>query len=180
MDYQVLCNYIPNDLLLNLYSQSSTHQDHFSRPCSKSSTTTTTQYPRLVAAAVTDRHLCASPSMTSSSMRQTSGWGRSLVRTSTCHTTKSSTGDIHISQPWASQRLPANHDADSDVRIDRHVLAAPPMETRYIRILARNAGDLPSWHLGFGTGNRAWLFVDEVEVRRRFCHNDHSGSDDSR
>ncbi len=33
---------------------------------------------------------------------------------------------------------------------------------RYVRVVARNLGTCPSWHVG--AGGKAWLFVDEIEV----------------
>lgn len=34
---------------------------------------------------------------------------------------------------------------------------------RYIKILAKNKGDLPKWHIGYPNGRR-WLFVDEILI----------------
>ncbi len=36
-------------------------------------------------------------------------------------------------------------------------------EVKYIKIQAKNLGDLPKGHLGYG--GKAWLFVDEIEVK---------------
>lgn len=36
---------------------------------------------------------------------------------------------------------------------------------RYIKIVAKNLGDLPSWHLGYTHKGKAWIFVDEIEVK---------------
>jgi hypothetical protein len=36
---------------------------------------------------------------------------------------------------------------------------------RYIKIVAKNLGDLPKWHLGAPFQGKAWLFVDEIEVK---------------
>ncbi|MBK8498648.1 MAG: DUF4838 domain-containing protein [Flavobacteriales bacterium] len=38
----------------------------------------------------------------------------------------------------------------------------PGMQARYIRITARNLGDLPAWH---GSKGQCWLFCDEIVVR---------------
>ncbi|MGJ8664994.1 MAG: GH92 family glycosyl hydrolase [Patiriisocius sp.] len=35
---------------------------------------------------------------------------------------------------------------------------------QYIKIVAKNYGALPSWHLGYQQGN-AWTFVDEIEIK---------------
>ncbi len=36
-------------------------------------------------------------------------------------------------------------------------------KVRYIKVIAENIHDCPEWHIG--KGGRAWLFVDEIEVR---------------
>jgi predicted alpha-1,2-mannosidase len=36
---------------------------------------------------------------------------------------------------------------------------------RYIKIVARNLGDLPEWHLGYEHDGKAWIFVDEIEIK---------------
>jgi predicted alpha-1,2-mannosidase len=36
---------------------------------------------------------------------------------------------------------------------------------KYIKIIAKNAGQLPKWHLGFPDGKR-WLFVDEIKINK--------------
>ncbi len=41
-------------------------------------------------------------------------------------------------------------------------VTVPSGRGRYLRVLARNRGSLPSWHPG--SGEKAWLFVDEIVV----------------
>ena len=36
---------------------------------------------------------------------------------------------------------------------------------RYIKIVAKNLGDLPKWHLGAPYDGKAWIFVDEITIR---------------
>ncbi|PKA83212.1 putative alpha-1,2-mannosidase [Ulvibacter sp. MAR_2010_11] len=36
---------------------------------------------------------------------------------------------------------------------------------RYVKIVAKNFGDLPKWHLGAPFNGKAWLFVDEIEIK---------------
>ncbi len=36
---------------------------------------------------------------------------------------------------------------------------------RYVKIVAKNLGDLPVWHLGHEHNGKAWIFVDEIEVK---------------
>ena len=37
--------------------------------------------------------------------------------------------------------------------------------SRYVKIVAKNLGDLPSWHLGAPFKGKAWIFVDEIEIK---------------
>ena len=37
--------------------------------------------------------------------------------------------------------------------------------SRYIKINAKNLGDLPKWHLGAPYQGKAWIFVDEIEIK---------------
>ena len=36
---------------------------------------------------------------------------------------------------------------------------------RYVKIVAKNFGDLPKWHLGAPFNGKAWIFVDEIEIK---------------
>ena len=36
---------------------------------------------------------------------------------------------------------------------------------RYIKIVAKNLGPLPEWHLGYPYNGKAWIFVDEIEIK---------------
>ncbi|MBX2826931.1 MAG: GH92 family glycosyl hydrolase [Flavobacteriaceae bacterium] len=36
---------------------------------------------------------------------------------------------------------------------------------RYIKIVAKNLGDLPEWHLGHPYNGKAWIFIDEIEIK---------------
>ena len=44
------------------------------------------------------------------------------------------------------------------------VATVSPQKARYLRIRAVNFGKIPSWHPG--SGGDAWIFVDEILVRR--------------
>ncbi|MEY3678910.1 MAG: hypothetical protein RI924_1051 [Bacteroidota bacterium] len=39
------------------------------------------------------------------------------------------------------------------------------VKTRFIKVLAKNFGDLPPWHLGHGEGGKAIIFVDELSIK---------------
>jgi hypothetical protein len=36
--------------------------------------------------------------------------------------------------------------------------------SRYVKIIAKNLGDLPEWHLGAPFNGKAWIFVDEITI----------------
>ncbi|MFT4663027.1 MAG: hypothetical protein ACI8XB_003320, partial [Patiriisocius sp.] len=36
---------------------------------------------------------------------------------------------------------------------------------RYIKIVAKNLGDLPKWHLGSPFKGKAWIFIDEITIK---------------
>ena len=40
-------------------------------------------------------------------------------------------------------------------------------KARYIKVQAKNFGDLPKWHLGASHNGKAWLFVDEIEINNQ-------------
>ena len=37
-------------------------------------------------------------------------------------------------------------------------------EARYIKVIAKKLGKLPTWHLGAKDDGRSWLFVDEIQI----------------
>ena len=36
---------------------------------------------------------------------------------------------------------------------------------RYVKIIAKKLGELPTWHLGYKHEGRSWLFVDEIQIQ---------------
>ena len=40
-----------------------------------------------------------------------------------------------------------------------------PKQYRYIKIVAKNLGKLPEWHLGYPDDGRCWIFVDEISIK---------------
>lgn len=44
-----------------------------------------------------------------------------------------------------------------------YISSGPPVKARYVRVIAKNYGILPEWHLG--NGGKAWIFADEVIVK---------------
>ncbi|PQB05177.1 GH92 family glycosyl hydrolase [Aureitalea marina] len=43
----------------------------------------------------------------------------------------------------------------------------PTKKARYLKVHARNFGDLPDWHLGAAHNGKAWLFVDEIGINQQ-------------
>ena len=37
--------------------------------------------------------------------------------------------------------------------------------SRFVKIIARNFGDLPEWHLGYPYNGKAWTFIDEITIK---------------
>lgn len=37
-------------------------------------------------------------------------------------------------------------------------------KARYVKVIAKKLGKLPSWHLGYESNGRSWLFVDEIQI----------------
>lgn len=44
-----------------------------------------------------------------------------------------------------------------------YIKAGPPVKARYVRVIAKNYGILPEWHLG--NGGKAWIFADELIIK---------------
>ena len=57
--------------------------------------------------------------------------------------------------------------ADDESRTETFSLRAKGQNARYIRVTARNLGDLPSWHLGAPSNGKAWIFVDEITINTK-------------
>ncbi|MBR6211644.1 MAG: hypothetical protein IKQ64_01215, partial [Bacteroidales bacterium] len=58
-----------------------------------------------------------------------------------------------------------DHQVDPrDETAQTHEFSLPVnVQARYVKVLARNYGTLPEWHLG--AGSQAHIFVDEVTLR---------------
>ena len=37
--------------------------------------------------------------------------------------------------------------------------------TRFIKVIAKNMGKLPDWHLGYELDGKVWIFIDEIEIK---------------
>lgn len=56
-------------------------------------------------------------------------------------------------------KLPDN---DYKILIQNYTYSEKPIKAKYVKIVAKNYGKLPMWHLS--AGNDTWLFTDEVEI----------------
>ncbi len=57
-------------------------------------------------------------------------------------------------------------DAMRPVSTESFYAEVPGVTARYVRVLAKNIGALPDWHLG--AGGPPWLFADEIQVNPHF------------
>ena len=56
---------------------------------------------------------------------------------------------------------PTNTD---DIKIET-IEFSKSTKARYVRVIAKNYGSLPKWHLGAPFGGKAWIFVDEIQIK---------------
>jgi predicted alpha-1,2-mannosidase len=54
---------------------------------------------------------------------------------------------------------------DEETQLKPVSFAMQGYSARYIKIIATNLGDLPQWHLGHPYDGKAWLFVDEIDIK---------------
>jgi predicted alpha-1,2-mannosidase len=55
--------------------------------------------------------------------------------------------------------------ASSETEIKTITFNMEGYSSRYIKIVAKNLGDLPPWHLGAPHNGKAWVFIDEITVK---------------
>ena len=55
--------------------------------------------------------------------------------------------------------------ASSETKIKTVHFKIEETTSRYVKIIAKNLGDLPEWHLGAPYQGKAWVFVDEIIVK---------------
>lgn len=65
--------------------------------------------------------------------------------------------------------LPKNEfnakDASEEIKIENASFNMQNYSARYVKIVAKNIGPVPEWHLGFPYDGKAWLFIDEIEIK---------------
>jgi predicted alpha-1,2-mannosidase len=70
--------------------------------------------------------------------------------------------------PTFYKNLPTQHIASETPSDDSEIktiqFGMNGYSARYVKIIAKNLGDLPKWHLGAPFNGKAWIFVDEIEI----------------
>jgi len=51
-----------------------------------------------------------------------------------------------------------------EIEIKRVEFKQPSAYYQYIKIIAKNLGELPKWHLGAPQNGKAWIFIDEIKI----------------
>ncbi|MDG2194190.1 MAG: GH92 family glycosyl hydrolase [Polaribacter sp.] len=51
------------------------------------------------------------------------------------------------------------------VTIKKLAFSLQGTKAKYIKIIAKKLGKLPSWHLGYKHDGRSWMFADEIEIK---------------
>ena len=51
---------------------------------------------------------------------------------------------------------------DYTIQVDDFVLNTSPVKAKFVKVVAKNFGTIPEWHLG--AGGKAFIFIDEIWV----------------
>jgi len=54
---------------------------------------------------------------------------------------------------------------NDDVLIKNASFTFSSEDVRYVKIVAKKMGELPTWHLGYPHDGRSWIFVDEISIK---------------
>lgn len=54
---------------------------------------------------------------------------------------------------------------NTDEVIIEKVNVKQTINSRYIKVVAKKLGKLPSWHLGYKHDGRSWIFIDEIQIK---------------
>jgi predicted alpha-1,2-mannosidase len=57
-------------------------------------------------------------------------------------------------------------DASEEIKIETVDFAMNNYSARYVKIVAKNLGPVPQWHLGHPYNGKAWIFIDEIEIQQ--------------
>lgn len=56
--------------------------------------------------------------------------------------------------------------ASEEIKIESARFAMNNYSARYVKIVAKNLGPVPDWHLGHPYDGKAWIFIDEIEIQQ--------------
>ena len=56
-------------------------------------------------------------------------------------------------------------DPSEEIKIENASFNMQNYSARYVKIVAKNIGPVPEWHLGFPYDGKAWLFIDDIEIK---------------
>ncbi|MEM7085199.1 MAG: GH92 family glycosyl hydrolase [Bacteroidota bacterium] len=56
-------------------------------------------------------------------------------------------------------------DPSDEIKIENASFNMQNYSARYVKIVAKNIGPVPEWHLGFPYDGKAWIFIDEIEIK---------------
>tara|TARA_R110000787_G_scaffold281103_2_gene392220 strand:- start:4425 stop:7388 length:2964 start_codon:yes stop_codon:yes gene_type:complete len=55
--------------------------------------------------------------------------------------------------------------ASENVSVEKVKATLKVRKARYIKVIARKLGVLPTWHLGYKHDGRSWIFIDEIQIK---------------
>ena len=55
---------------------------------------------------------------------------------------------------------PLDEILDYTIQVDDFVLNTSPVKAKFVKVVAKNFGTIPEWHLG--AGGKAFIFIDEI------------------
>ncbi|MEM7186099.1 MAG: GH92 family glycosyl hydrolase [Bacteroidota bacterium] len=59
----------------------------------------------------------------------------------------------------------ASANNSEEIKIETAGFAMNNYSARYVKIVAKNLGPVPEWHLGHPYDGKAWIFIDEIEIQ---------------
>jgi len=54
---------------------------------------------------------------------------------------------------------------DSELEIKTIEFKIPNTTYKYVKVVAKNLGKVPKWHIGYPYDGRSWIFVDEISIK---------------
>lgn len=63
------------------------------------------------------------------------------------------------------QTIKVDIDEHQDGTIIKDIVSSKATKARYVKIIAKNRGLCPTWHKGAAHQGKAWIFLDEIEIK---------------